>query len=205
MIGYHTSGFTCLELGDFTAARAYLEAGLAQYEPASRPFYTKILSYDFVVIQLFNSSHVLLSLGDLDRALSRRERALQEARRLSHPHSLAIALAYTWMIDRWVGADPEPLLQYADELLALAVENGLGFHRVAGLMERGWCLSALGHADEGIRLLTTGLAGVRDAGVVLRKAWRLNTFADACRMAGQWPAALGHLAEAHRLAEETGN
>ncbi len=109
------------------------------------------------------------------------------------------------MIDRWVGADPESLLQYADELLALAVENGLGFHRVAGLMERGWCLSALGHADEGIRLLTTGLAGVRDAGVVLRKAWRLNTFADACRMAGQWPAALGHLAEAHRLAEETGN
>ena len=35
--------------------------------------------------------------------------------------------------------------------------------------------------------------------------WRLITFADACHLAGQWPAALGHLAEAHRLAEETGN
>ena len=33
----------------------------------------------------------------------------------------------------------------------------------------------------------------------------LITFADACRMSGQWQAALGHLAEANRLAEETGN
>jgi predicted ATPase len=97
------------------------------------------------------------------------------------------------------------LLQYADELLALAAEHELGFYRVAGLMERGWCLAALGHADEGIPLLTTGLAGVRDAGMVLMRPRRLIAFADACRMAGQWPAALGHLAEAHVLAEETGN
>ena len=41
--------------------------------------------------------------------------------------------------------------------------------------------------------------------MLLRRPWRLITFADACRMAGQLPAALGHLAEAHRLAEETGN
>ena len=45
----------------------------------------------------------------------------------------------------------------------------------------------------------------RNTGLVLRMPWRLITFADACRMAGQWQAALGHLAEAHRLAEETGN
>jgi predicted ATPase len=97
------------------------------------------------------------------------------------------------------------LLLYADELLALAAEHGLGFYRAVGPMKRGWCLAALGHADEGIPLLTTGLAGVKDSGLVLRRPWRLITFADACRMAGQWQAALGHLAEAHRLAEETGN
>ena len=72
-------------------------------------------------------------------------------------------------------------------------------------MKRGWCLAVLGQAAEGIRLLTTGLAGFNDVGQRLRKPWRLITFADACHMAGQWPAALGHLAEAHRLAEETGN
>jgi predicted ATPase len=35
------------------------------------------------------------------------------------------------------------------------------------------------------------------------KPWYLTLLADACRMAGQDQAALGHLAEAQRLAEET--
>jgi tetratricopeptide (TPR) repeat protein len=205
MIGCHRSGFIYLEQGDFAAARAYLETGLAQFDAAYRPFFTDLLSYDLLVGLLLNSSHLLVSLGDLDQALSRRDAALQEARRLSHPHTLAIALAYAWLIGRCVGADSQSLLQYADELLALTVEHKLGFYRAEGLMERGWCLAALGQADEGIPLLTTGLAGVKDSGMLLRRPWRLITFADACRMAGQWPAALGHLAEAHRLAEEIGN
>jgi class 3 adenylate cyclase/tetratricopeptide (TPR) repeat protein len=195
IIGCHISGFIYLEQGDFTAARAYLEAGLAQFDPA----------HDLLGALLNQSSQLLVALGDLDQGLSRRDAALREARRPSHPHNLALALVYAWRIGRGVGADPKSLLQYAEEMLALAAEHGLGYYRVAGLMERGWCLTALGHADEGIPLLTTGLAGVKDSRVVLSRPYRLITFADACRMAGQWPAALGHLAEAHRLAEETGN
>jgi len=137
--------------------------------------------------------------------LSRRDAALQEARRLSEPHDLAIALAYAWQIGRWTGADPKSLLQYADEILALSVEHKLGTFRAVGLMYRGWCLAALGHADEGIPLVKTGFGGLDHVGHMLRRPWLLNNFADACRMAGQWQAALAHLAEAHRLAEETGN
>jgi tetratricopeptide (TPR) repeat protein len=205
IIGFQLSEFIYLEQGDFAAARGYLEAGLAQFDPAYRPFFNELLSYDLLVMLLIHSAHLLLSLGDLDEALSRRDAALQEARRLSHPHNLAAALAYAWLIGRCVGAHPQSLLQYADEVLALAAEHGLGFYRAVGLMKRGWCLAALGQADEGIPLLATGLAGAKDAGYVLRRPWRLITFADACRMAGQWQAALGHLAEANRLAEETGN
>jgi tetratricopeptide (TPR) repeat protein len=205
IIGYSLIGFIHLEQGEFTAARAYLKAGLVQFDPAYRPFFNELLSYDLLVAMLLHSSQVAVCLGELDQALSRRDAALAEARGLSHPHTLALALAHAWLIDRCVGVDPRSLLHDADELLALAAEHGLGYYRVACLMECGWCLAALGHADEGIRLLTTGLAGVNDVGQRLRKPWRLITFADACRMAGQWQAALGHLAEAHRLAEETGN
>jgi hypothetical protein len=168
IIGFQLSGFIYLEQGDFTAARAYLEAGLAQFDPSYRGFYTELLPYDQLVMLLVQSSHLLVSLGDLDQASSRRDAALEEARRLSHPHSLAIALAYAWLIGRCVGADPKSLLQYADEILALAVEHKLGFYRAVGLMKRGWCLAALGHADEGIPLLTTGLAGIKGSGMVLR-------------------------------------
>ena len=71
------------------------------------------------------------------------------------------------------------------------------------LILRGWCLAALARADEGIPLLTAGLAGWHELGFVILRPWVLTLLGDACRMAGDWQAALEHLAEARRLAEET--
>jgi len=137
-----------------------LEKGLAQFDPAFRPVYTELLPDDLLVLLLAHSSQVLVCLGDLDRALSRCETAVAEARRLSDPHNLAIALGYAWQTRRCVGAEPTSLLRYADELLALAVEHELGQYRDVGLMFRGWSLAALGRPDDGIPLLTRGAAAL---------------------------------------------
>src|SRR5207245_1543855 len=102
-----------------------------------------------------------------------------------------------------VGLEPKSLLQYADELLILATEHGFGFFRSFALTARGWCLAGLGQAEEGIPLLTTGIAGAQDTGWAVFRPGYLTLLADACRMGGQVQAALEHLAEAQRLAEET--
>src|SRR5262249_55245972 len=154
-------------LGEFTAARTDLEEALAQYHSAHKLFYAEMLSYDLLVAFLCHFSQVLVCLGDLDQALSQRDAALQEARRLSHPHDVAIALGFAWLTDWCVGADPKSLSQCADELLALSNEHGLGFYRALALLFRGWCLAALGQTDETIPLLGTGLAGVDDVGFML--------------------------------------
>jgi predicted ATPase len=99
--------------------------------------------------------------------------------------------------------EPRSLLEYADELLALATEHGLGYDRMAALMWRGSSLAALGRADEGIPLLNAGIDGWRALGFVLLVPELLSLLGDACRMAAQWQVALRHLAEARRLAEET--
>jgi predicted ATPase len=96
-----------------------------------------------------------------------------------------------------------PLVQCADELLALSGEHGLGYFRMEGLIERGWCLAAMGHADEGIPLVTAGLAAIDDIGFSSYRPWRLALLGDACRLAQQWPAARQHLAESRRLAEKS--
>jgi predicted ATPase len=101
--------------------------------------------------------------------------------------------------------EPGSLLQYADELLALTTEHGLGHFRAMAFIERGWCLAALGRAHEGILLLAAGLAGWDESGLIIWKSWGLTLLGDACRMAGRWQAAHEHLAEARRLAEETGD
>ena len=203
VLGCDAGGTACFHLGEFTTGRACLEEGLALYDPAHRPSYSEVLSHDARVFLRIHSSWLLACLGHLDQALFQRDAALEEARRLAHPPTLAIALSAGWVTGWFVQLQPGSLLQHADEQLTLTTEHGLGNYRMAALIRRGWCLAALGRADEGIPLLTAGVAGYLELGFMVWRPRDLTLLADACRMAGQSQAALEHFAKARRLAEKT--
>jgi hypothetical protein len=203
VMGCHAGELTCFFLGEFTAGRAYLEKGLALYDPGHPPSYSELMSGDARVRLRMFSPLLLTCLGHLDQASLQRDAVLDEARRLSHPHTLAVALHCAWVTGSCVGLEPESLLQYADEALALATEHGLGLYGALAHIERGWCLAALQRADEGIPLLAAGLAGLGRLGFMAFGTSHLAHLGDACRMAREWQAALGHFAEARRLAEQT--
>jgi tetratricopeptide (TPR) repeat protein len=203
MLSRQASNYMGLLLGDFTVARDNLEQGLALFDPADRLFYAEVLTYDPLVALLTISAPSLVCLGHLDQAGSRRDAALAEAHRLSHPHALALALAWALLTGWCAGSDPKSLLLCADELLALAAEHGFGYFQTAGLIHRGRCLAALGHADEGIPLLGSCCTDHYERGIIAFRPAGLTRLGDAYRMAGQAQAALEQLAEAHRLGEET--
>ena len=203
VLGCEAGGTACFHLGEFAAGRIYYERALALYDPAHRASYSELLSYDPRVWLRTYLSWQLACLGHLDQALFQREAALEEARRLSHPPTLAFALGAAGCgTGSFARLAPASLLQCADELLALTTEHGLEFDRSAALFFRGSFLAALGRADEGIPLLTAGVAGWHELGMMSWRPFLLTLLADACGMAGQWPAALAHLAEARGLAEE---
>jgi predicted ATPase len=173
------------------------------YDPAHRDSYAELMSHEMLVQLLLHSAFPLACLGHLDQARSRAEAALKEARQLAHPFTLAFALG-VGCIARWVHRlEPESVLQYADELLAVATDHRLGHFKMVAFILRGWGLATSGRADEGISLLTAGLARMEEDGFIAFRPCYLAHLGDACRMAGRWEAALGHLAEAQRLAEET--
>ena len=149
-MGCWAGGFTCFFLGDFTAGCIYYEKALALYDPAHRAPFSELMPFDMWVGLRANSSWPLACRGHVDQALFECDAALDEARRLCHPPTLALAVAQGALLRSLVGLRPATLLQHADEVLALATEYGLGLHRASGLVYRGWCLAALGRADEGI-------------------------------------------------------
>jgi predicted ATPase len=128
---------------------------------------------------------------------------LTEARRLAHTFTLTYALAVAWFGDWHARLEPAALLKRADEVLSLSNEGGFALFHGFALMERGWCLSALGQTEEGITLLSTGLVEYRATGTLLNTPEALTLLADAYRMAGQPETALRHVAEAVRFAEMT--
>jgi hypothetical protein len=186
-----------------TAARAYVEKGLALYDPAHRLFYAELLANDMLVQLLVHSPIPLVCLGFIDQALSRVDAALAEARRQSHPINLAIALTWAWITGWCIRAEPKLLLQYGDENLALSAEHGLGFFRAWGLIHRGWCLAALGHADKGLPLQTTGLGALHDIGFMVMRPLSLTVVSDACRMGGEFQRALEYTCHAQQIADQT--
>jgi tetratricopeptide (TPR) repeat protein len=200
VLGCDAGGLTCLFLGAFATARSCYEEAMALYDPADRASYAERLPNDARVGLLGHLSLVLALLGNLDQALRHSDAALEEARRLSHAPTLAIALTHTWHTEWLVRLEPGSLLRVADEQLALATEHGLEHTRMWALIKRGWSLAALGRADDGIPLVAAGLQGF---GFVCYRPGALTLLADACRMGGQWQAALAHLANARHLAEET--
>jgi tetratricopeptide (TPR) repeat protein len=205
VMGCDAGGLARFHLGKFTGGRASLEKALALYDPADRGSYSELLSQDVLVFLLTHFTWLLACLGHVDQALLQRDAALEEARRLSHPPTLAFALSSgAWVTGAIIGLHPGSLLLYADEELALATEHGLGFYRMGALGQRGWCLAALGHMDQAIPLLTASLAGRNQLGFRVFKPWLVTLLGDACRMDGQWQSALDHFAVARRLAGETG-
>jgi tetratricopeptide (TPR) repeat protein len=203
VLGCDCAGFVSWNLGEFTEGRAYLERALALYDPAHRPSYSELLPFDPLAYLQIHSSWLLGCLGHLDQALFRRDASLDEARRLAHPPTLAVALAATGFAGSCASLEPGSLLPYANELQALATERGLEHFRMMALIERGWSLAGLERGDEGIPLLAAGLAGLRDLGFLTWRPWALTPLGDAWRIAGQWQAALEHLGEAQRRAQET--
>jgi tetratricopeptide (TPR) repeat protein len=206
VIGRITCGYDCCWLGEFEEFRTYVDKAFALYDPADRAAYAELLPQDVQVMLATFSAWAFAFLGYFDKALSCSAAALEEARRLAHAPTLAwgVGLA-AWFTRWWVREEPGSLLPYADELLALATENGLGAFRAWALVMRGWSLATAGGADEGIPLIAAGLAAWDELGAIWMRPWALTLLGDACRMAGKWQAALDHLAEAQRLAEEPGN
>jgi tetratricopeptide (TPR) repeat protein len=203
VLGHDAAGFARFFLGQFTTGRVHLERALALYDPGHRASYSEVLPNDALVQLWTHSSPVLACLGHLDQAFVQRDAAVDEARLHSHPLTLAMALGSAGHLGLCAALDPGSMLQNANELLALATEHGLGFHQPFALAQRGWCLAALGRADDGIPLLTAGIAGWNEIGLIILMPWLLTLLGDARRMAGQYRAALAHIAEARRLAEET--
>src|SRR5205085_830932 len=80
---------------------------------------------------------VLFCLGYPDRAPTQSAAAIAEARRLARPPSLALSLSIGARVTSLVG-DTAVLGEWADQLVALATEQGFPHRRAQGTIYCGW-------------------------------------------------------------------
>jgi predicted ATPase len=182
-------GLTSILLGEFVAARAIQEECLSFADPAHR-----VISSDTYANMLVFLATTLTFLGHPDQGRSRRNEAFAESRKLGHPATTAGVVSHASLMAAVEGS-PE-LERRAEELLALAIENGFPLWSGWATAMRGRSLCAFGQAQEGHALLAEGLAAIRATGAVIWTSMALTWLAEASAVLGQPYAGLNHLDEA---------
>jgi len=198
LVGRLANGRTRLFLGDFVAARGFLERSHGLADPAYRG---KGSSADPYAMMLAYLAWTLAILGYVEQARSRLNEALSEARRLGHVHTLADVLISASAIDSITGS-PE-MQTHADEMLALSIERGLPLNSGWATAYRGAAQVALGQSEAGFAEITQAMTRIRATGAVTGGPDLLMMLAEAHNSLGKPGDALNCLTEAAQIIETT--
>jgi predicted ATPase len=200
---HHAWGPTSFLTGEWAAARAHLEPGIALYDPQQHHAHALLYGgHDPGVCCLCHATLCLWMLGYPDQALRRSHEGLALARALSHPTTLAHAQILIGMFHQYRRERAETQ-DLAEALVGLSTEHGLPTYLAGGSVLRGWALTEGGRAEEGIAEIRQGLAAKASSAVYFRYYFRV-LLAEACCKAGKPEEGLAEVAEALRAVEETG-
>jgi predicted ATPase len=198
-----SSAAICRWLGKFVDARTHYDNVFSHWDPNVGVRNTA--PHDLYVVTLIYLSVVLLCLGYPDQALLRRDEALAEARRLSSPYQQVYAERHAWYGD-WAteGArSVQAMLQSSERISMISSEHGFPMFVGVGDIMRGWCLSVVGQAAEGIPLMLQGLDRYRATGTKLVVPFYMMVLAEVYGIAGPPHEALKHVDQAVKMVRVT--
>ena len=201
---HRAMGQTVYWQGELARARAYLEQGIALYDPQQHRSLAFPYSQDAGVGLRTFAAHVLWYLGYPDQAMERIQEALTLARELSHPFSLVLALDHAAWLHQY-RREGRLTQEQAEADMALCREQGFSFFLAIGTILRGWALAAQGQRAEGMTQMHQGMATWRAMGVALLLPWGHTMLAEAYGESGQAEEGLRLLAEALATTHQQGS
>jgi predicted ATPase len=142
-------------------------------------------------------------LGYADQALQTSDEALALAQRMSHFHSLALALTWAIYLHQARG-ELQAVQERVEVLVALAAEQRFPYWLALGTILGGWTLSKQRQAVAGIAQMQQGLTAYRATGAELFRTYWLALLAEAYDTGGQVQEGLQALDEALALVDQNG-
>ena len=192
-------GMVAFHAGDFAGALAHMERGMAVYDPER---HSPTLSpafwggQDSGVSCAAHAAWCLWLLGHPDRAAARMREALDWARAIDHPLTLAFACHFAASFHESRG-DADTARPLADEAVRHSTEHGFEMMASLGAIHRG---RLAGDASE----LCEGVTAYRDTGCRFGMPTYMGFLAEAYRNESRSQEALAVLAEARAMADASG-
>jgi predicted ATPase len=173
------------------------------YDPQQHRSLAFLYGTDPGVVCLSYTAWTLGLLGYADQALHKSDEALALAQRMSHFHSLALALTWAIYLHQARG-ELQAVQERVEALVTLAAEQRFPYWLALGTILRGWALSQQHQAAAGIAQMQQGLAAYRATGAELFRIYWLALLAEAYGITGQVQEGLQALDEALALVDQNG-
>jgi predicted ATPase len=194
-------GQTFFCFGELVKARSHLEEAIALYDRHRHRSHAFIYGHDAGVTCRAFGALALWLLGYPGSALERSHQALGTAHGLSHPPSLAFALAFAVLLHQW-RREFETAQKHVSALVTLSTQHEFRLWEGFGTILRGWTLTMQARADEGIEQIEQGLDAWRATGSELYRPYFLALLAEACWKRNDVEAGLRAIAEAMDMIDE---
>lgn len=202
LAGNRMLGTSLLMAGELELAHTHLKRATEHDVPAEKRSITFQSGY---VAGLCYLSWTLWHLGHHDRAQDCGQKAIDQARTLSHANTLGIAISHAGMMLQAFGRNWDQVQSHAESLIALAVEQDLMHWSAVGAVCQGWAMCSQGNLEDGIASMRQGLSALDSTGYY--RLWRpifLCGLAESLGRADQVEEGLNILEEAETVTVENG-
>jgi predicted ATPase len=153
--GYLVLGANVGFLNDYNAGLEILDKGIALFERKRLSLQPFQLGNNPGIVSYTTSAFFLHWLGFSDRAVRRVDRAIELARELNHPFTLAYALFHTANLHMWRG-EIQQTNQQAQDMLEIAEQHGFQIWESLAIMLLGAAQMVLGQPEQGLAKLEAG-------------------------------------------------
>jgi transcriptional regulator with AAA-type ATPase domain/predicted ATPase len=198
---HFAAGVNAFYVGEFARAYQHLSRSLELYPRARGPEQISLYGQDMGTAAEGFLGWTLAVTGDLDAADEAARHAMEAARRLAHPFSLALVLLAAGEVYQ-LRRELPTVDGVGRELFQLAGDHGFVLFRAFGLMFRGWARAHRGEGD--------GLATMQEGANLFRSVRQRTGLAHRAHLAevlimqGSLDAGLAVVADGLRQSVDTG-
>lgn len=154
--GHYVLGASVAFAGDLDTGLPHLDRAIELHDPRVHGSTRFRLGPNTGVVARVASGLILWQCGALERSVARVTAALDLAREIDHPYSIAYALYHNGFL-ALSRSRFEECVQRARELAEVADENDYVVWRTLATVLEGVSLTALGQAEEGFAMTETGI------------------------------------------------
>jgi len=200
-ISYYIHVWSLLNVGELVQAVEHVKHMMAGYDPEKHGFMAYLFGYDLGVFNLGFGSWAQWILGYPDQALRQLNEAVNIARKLGHPHSLAFVLLTACELNWFLGDFPQ-INKDTEELVPFCEKNGFIYIGAHGYFYRGERAVLEGKVKEGITQMRQSLAIMEGTGTMTCFSRLWARVAEACRKAGALEEGLSAVGQALEVVQK---